>query len=518
MLLDMFGDTTGREAFVIRFWALALVLHVNFVSNRMPLPYLDGNSPLGFATGEQQTFRWLRTFGTGLTAFVPPEVRGNKTSNFMQPVGRPGVWCGISEFQKGIVAYMLDTGRVEPVAEYKCNDSRPLHTATSTPLPPPPEPAGATNWEPFSPPTPVPVELFDLEDLPIGHDDGPGAQMRVLRSLGNSNTSSTDAYSEPATPTDAPTPPPPSDPPVPRNTRPPSPPWQLASEEPPAAPRRAGSRNTAAQRHNASSVVPTSSSAGSLLLHAADVEVRRNGAPPYMEVELSNSGPFATDDGCVSVELDTGEIACADSCVVVSHGWASTTRHATATGVVARADGTIIDIVDLVCAHAATTSRRPRPPPKIRFVQTPGGMVRKLVPRDHHEAERHPDSTRFWEAMLKEWESQEECCTFEPVPADDPALRDVLIVPLGWVYDIKVNTLTNELVKYKARLVARGNHTVAEVHFYETFSGVVRMSTVRLLLAMAAANSWELTSADGRVIRLRVTLGRPGRLRVLPSR
>ena len=98
--------------------------------------------------------------------------------------------------------------------------------------------------------------------------------------------------------------------------------------------------------------------------------------------------------------------------------------------------------------------------------------------------------------MLSEWESQTECRTFMPVPADDPALADVIVIPLGWVYDIKVNTLTNALIKYKARLIARGNHSLPDIHFYETYSGVVRMSTVRLLLALAAANSWELTSAD----------------------
>ena len=135
MLLDMFGDTHQREAVVIRFWALALVLHVNYVLNRMPSDHLEGKSPLEFATGEQQTFRWLRTFGDGITALVPPEKRGNKTTNFMQPVGRPGVWCGVAEHQKGIVAYMLDTGQCEAVADYRMTGQKSLHVLT--PLPPP---------------------------------------------------------------------------------------------------------------------------------------------------------------------------------------------------------------------------------------------------------------------------------------------------------------------------------------------------------------------------------------------
>ena len=133
MLLDMFGDMTDREALVIRFWSLALVLHVNYVTNRMPSGHLDGKSPLEYATGQRQTLRWLQPFGRGLTAIVPPEVRGNKTDHFMEPIGRPGVWCGISEFQKGVVAYMLDTGRCEVTAEYKMHDTRPLHLIAATP-------------------------------------------------------------------------------------------------------------------------------------------------------------------------------------------------------------------------------------------------------------------------------------------------------------------------------------------------------------------------------------------------
>ena len=51
MLLDMFGDTTGREHFVMRFWALALVYQVNFLANRMPCDHHKGVAPLTYATG-----------------------------------------------------------------------------------------------------------------------------------------------------------------------------------------------------------------------------------------------------------------------------------------------------------------------------------------------------------------------------------------------------------------------------------------------------------------------------------
>jgi KUP system potassium uptake protein len=133
---------------------------------------------------------------------------------------------------------------------------------------------------------------------------------------------------------------------------------------------------------------------------------------------------------------------------------------------------------------------------KVRFVAEPHGIVRKLVPRDHIEAQRSPDWPHYWEAMLKEMDSQTECRTFQYVDSDHPSLQGVTPIPLGWVYDCKVNTLTNELIKYKARLIARGNHANEAEHYFDRYAGVVRMSTVRLLFAMSAQHGWELTSGD----------------------
>ena len=170
-LLDMFGDTSGREQFVIRFWALALLLQVNYISNRMPLLALKGVSPLQYATGERQTLRWLHVFGESMTAIVPDEKRGNKTDHFMEPVARPAAWCGIAETCRGHVAYMLDTGTVEYVAEAKFQpDDKPMHRQLVTPSPPSPEPVPDDEHEAYAIPDPIEPPVYDTELYPVGHD------------------------------------------------------------------------------------------------------------------------------------------------------------------------------------------------------------------------------------------------------------------------------------------------------------------------------------------------------------
>lgn len=68
-------------------------------------------------------------------------------------------------------------------------------------------------------------------------------------------------------------------------------------------------------------------------------------------------------------------------------------------------------------------------------------------------------------------------------------------ISLKWVYKVKKNT-KDEVVKYKARIVARGFVQKQGVNFDEVFAPVTRLETVRLLLALAAKNSWEVHHLD----------------------
>lgn len=68
-------------------------------------------------------------------------------------------------------------------------------------------------------------------------------------------------------------------------------------------------------------------------------------------------------------------------------------------------------------------------------------------------------------------------------------------IPCRWVYAIKRN-VDGEVERYKARLVAKGCHQRFGIDFHETFSPVVRYSTIRILLALAVKEKMYLHQLD----------------------
>ena len=68
-------------------------------------------------------------------------------------------------------------------------------------------------------------------------------------------------------------------------------------------------------------------------------------------------------------------------------------------------------------------------------------------------------------------------------------------IGLKWIFKSKFNA-NGSLQKHKARLVAKGYAQVPGVDFFETFSPVARIDTIRTILAMAAEKGWKIFQFD----------------------
>ena len=58
------------------------------------------------------------------------------------------------------------------------------------------------------------------------------------------------------------------------------------------------------------------------------------------------------------------------------------------------------------------------------------------------------------------------------------------VVGYKWVFRTKYNT-DGSISKHKARLVSKGFHQIARVDYSETFSPVIKSSTVGVILSLA---------------------------------
>ena len=84
------------------------------------------------------------------------------------------------------------------------------------------------------------------------------------------------------------------------------------------------------------------------------------------------------------------------------------------------------------------------------------------------------------QAMVDEYNALLHNGTWKLVPPD-PAQN---LVSNKWVYRIKRNP-NGSIERYKARLVAKGFHQRPGIDFHESFSPIVKPTTVRTVLSLA---------------------------------
>jgi hypothetical protein len=69
------------------------------------------------------------------------------------------------------------------------------------------------------------------------------------------------------------------------------------------------------------------------------------------------------------------------------------------------------------------------------------------------------------------------------------------LIDCKWVYKIK-HKPDGSIDQYKARLVAKGLKQCYDIDYDDTFSPVVKLSTIRLVISIAVSQGWSLHQLD----------------------
>lgn len=110
------------------------------------------------------------------------------------------------------------------------------------------------------------------------------------------------------------------------------------------------------------------------------------------------------------------------------------------------------------------------------------------IPSTWQQAIKH----KHWrDAMYKEFNSTTENSTWDLVTATET----MNVVGCRWVFTIKYNS-DGTIDRYKARIVAKGYHQQQGVDYEDTFSPVIKSTTIRIVLGLAVNNDWPVRQID----------------------
>ena len=116
----------------------------------------------------------------------------------------------------------------------------------------------------------------------------------------------------------------------------------------------------------------------------------------------------------------------------------------------------------------------------------------KPIPQSYQQAQMSPQWPKWKEAITKEIAAIRKAETLEHIqqlPAGAKAIR------CRWVFKIKPENAQEPEI-YKARLVAQGFRQKEGIDYNETFAAVAKMTSFRLLIALAAVHRARLTKLD----------------------
>jgi transposase InsO family protein len=132
-----------------------------------------------------------------------------------------------------------------------------------------------------------------------------------------------------------------------------------------------------------------------------------------------------------------------------------------------------------------------QPPVAGNFVFAFAASTVATEPLSYKEAMRSPYRAQWEQAMREELDSinANHTYTLVPLPAGRRAIGS------KWVYKIKRHA-DGSVDRFKARLVAKGYAQRHGIDFTETFAPVVRFSSLRAILAIAAAKDYEVHQMD----------------------
>ncbi|CAH2089057.1 unnamed protein product [Euphydryas editha] len=114
-----------------------------------------------------------------------------------------------------------------------------------------------------------------------------------------------------------------------------------------------------------------------------------------------------------------------------------------------------------------------------------------VEPSTYEEAVSGPNRSEWLSAMQEEYRSLLDNNVWQLV--DRP--NNVNIIKCKWVYKLKTDSV-GSLIRYKARLVARGFTQRKGIDYSETFSPVVRHSTMRVLFCIANELDMDIEHVD----------------------